>query len=497
MPHTVALYDTAALRALERRASQALGDDYELMRRAGQAAWRHVLEHWPQAQRIVVACGPGNNGGDGYVLAAHALAAGRDVRVLRLAGHAPRSPQARRACADYLRAGGRVDEFAGDQPGAGVPEADVLVDALFGIGLARAPDAESAALIAAVNAAPAAVLALDVPSGVDADRGSTPGAAVRAARTLQFIAPHCGLATGAALDHAGACEVATLGLDPAALAAVAPAAGALDATALGDWLHARPRDSHKGDNGHVLCIGGEHGSGGAIMLCAQAALRGGAGLVSVATRSGHVAALLARQPEAMVHAVDSTQSLASLLQRASVIAIGPGLGQGDWGRMLLDAAVASGKPLLLDADALNLLAAFPLALTADTILTPHPGEAARLLGIDAARVQSDRYAAARSLAARHGCVVVLKGAGTVVGAPQRMPFVVAAGNPGMAVGGMGDLLSGVIAALRAQGLDPFDAAACGALLHAVAGDDAARDGARGMLPTDLLPHLRRRANPPT
>jgi NAD(P)H-hydrate epimerase len=184
-----------------------------------------------------------------------------------------------------------------------------------------------------------------------------------------------------------------------------------------------------------------------------------------------------------------------MLQRADVVAIGPGMGQGEWGRMLLDATLAAGKPLLLDADALNLLAASPRTLATDTVLTPHPGEVARLLGSSSAQVQADRHAVARALAERHGCVVVLKGAGTIVAAPQRTPCVVAAGNPGMAVGGMGDLLSGVIAALRAQGMDAFDAAACGALLHAAAGDAAVAEGARGMLPTDLLPWLRRCANP--
>ena len=492
MPHATAMYDTAALRVLEQRAARALADDGVLMQRAGLAAWHCLLEHWPQAQRIVVACGPGNNGGDGYVLATHALAAGRGVRVLRLAAHAPRSAQARRAHAGFEGCGGQVEVFA-DR----LPEADVVVDALFGIGLARAPDPEPAAMIGAINAAGAPVLALDVPSGVDVDRGCVPGIAVRATRTLQFIAPHPGLATGAALDHAGSCGVAMLDLDRSLLREVPVAAYAIAAEALGGWLRPRARDSHKGDNGHVLCIGGDHGSGGAIVLCAQAALRGGAGLASVATRPEHVSALLARQPEAMVHAVDSVQALAPLLQRADVVAIGPGLGQGEWSRMLLDAALASSKPLLLDADALNLLAASPRELPASTILTPHPGEAARLLGIDTAQVQADRYAAAHALAGRHGCVVVLKGAGTIVMAPQRTAYVVAAGNPGMAVGGMGDLLGGVIAALRAQGLDAFDAAACGALLHAVAGDAAAAGSTRGMLPTDLLPWLRQCANPRT
>jgi NAD(P)H-hydrate epimerase len=262
------------------------------------------------------------------------------------------------------------------------------------------------------------------------------------------------------------------------------------------WLPPRPRDSHKGANGHVLCIGGDHGSGGAIVLCAQAALRTGAGLASVATRAAHVPALLARQPEAMAHAVESADALAPLFARASMIAIGPGLGQGEWGRAMLAAALAASKPLVLDADALNLLAAAPRALPAGTILTPHPGEAARLLDSDIASVQGDRNAAALALVQRYGAVVVLKGAGTIVAAPGRVPRVVAAGNPGMATGGMGDLLTGVIGALRAQGLDAFDAASCGALLHAHAGDLAAReDGMRGLLPSDLLPWLHRCANP--
>jgi NAD(P)H-hydrate epimerase len=247
----------------------------------------------------------------------------------------------------------------------------------------------------------------------------------------------------------------------------------------------------------VLCIGGDHGSGGAVVLCAQAALRTGAGLASVATREAHVAAVLARQPEAMARAVESAGALVPLLARADVVAIGPGLGQGEWGRDMLAAALASSKPLVLDADALNLLAASPQALPPGTILTPHPGEAARLLGSDARAVQADRSGAAHALAQRHGAVVVLKGAGTIVAAPDRGQRIAAAGNPGMATGGMGDLLTGAIAALRAQGLEPFDAASCGALLHAHAGDIAAREGMRGLLPSDLLPCLRSAANPPT
>ena len=481
------LYDTDALRALESRGIASCdGDAFALMARAGQAGWRCVLKHWPRAQRIVVACGPGNNGGDGYVLAKHALENGRDVRVLRIAP--PSTPLALRACEEYIAAGGPFAETLGG--------ADLIVDALFGIGLSCAPDAGVSALIRAINAHPAAVLALDVPSGIDARNGSAPGAAVVADRCLQFIARHRGLRTGAALDHAGELELAGLDLPPSVFDGIAPAAFAYRADALHGFFPLRPRDSHKGRNGHVLCVGGDAGSGGAILLATDAALRCGAGLASTATRAAHVPALLSRRPEAMAHAVEGATELEPLLERADVVAIGPGLGQGEWGRSLFAVVLACGKPRVFDADALNLLAQASPRLTERDVITPHPGEAARLLGIATADVQRDRIEAARRLCERYGAQVVLKGAGSVVASKDAAPAVICAGNPGMAVGGMGDLLTGCIAALLAQGFPPRDAAIAGALLHASAGDAAARDeGERGLLPSDLLPWMRRLANP--
>ncbi|GAA5075943.1 NAD(P)H-hydrate dehydratase [Lysobacter panacisoli] len=487
-PFAQALHGAVALRTVEARAAVALGDAFELMRRAGQAAWRDLLAHWPQAQRIVVVCGPGNNGGDGYVLARHAHEAGREVTVVRWPDAAPRSELAMRAVEAF---GGRVIAFDGR-----LPDGDVIVDALFGIGLSRAPDESAQALIAAINRAGVHVLALDVPSGLDAERGSVPGAAVVATRTVEFMACKGGLRTGAALDHTGALALATLGLNASDFAGCEPIAERITPMDLSRWLGPRPRDSHKGRNGRVLCIGGEHGSGGAIMLCAQAALRSGAGLVEVATRERHVAPLLARLPEAMAHEVGDEAALREALGRADAIALGPGLGRNEWGLQLYERAVASGKPLLLDADALNLLATKPFALPADAVMTPHPGEAARLLGSTTADIQRDRFAAAHALSERYACVVVLKGAGTIVAASHETPRVIGAGNPGMAVGGMGDVLSGVIAALRAQGMNAFDAASSGALLHAAAGDAAAHEGGeRGLLPSDLMPWLRHFVNP--
>ena len=486
------LYAPDQLRELEARGIAACGGDgFVLMARAGLAAWQQLLKHWPHARRLVVACGPGNNGGDGYVLARHALASGLDARVLRLDAHAPRTPLAMQAHDAFVGAGGQVECFDGDLGGA-----DVLVDAVFGIGLSRAPDAHANALIEAINRHPAPVFSLDVPSGIDARSGDAPGVAVIAARTLQFIARHRGLRTGIALDHAGDLALAALDLPETVFEGIEPAALALRADALPGFFSLRPRDSHKGTNGHVLCIGGDHGSGGAILLAAEAALRSGAGLLSVATRASHVPALLARRPEAMAHAVDDVAQLAPLLARAGVIALGPGWGQGEWGRQLLEAVLASEAPRVVDADALNLFASSGHRLRAQDVATPHPGEAARLLGIPTSEVQRDRFAAARALQERLGCVVVLKGAGSIIASANAPSTVICAGNPGMAVGGMGDVLTGVIAALLAQGMTSADAASAGALLHAAAGDAAAReDGERGLLPSDLMPWLRRLANP--
>lgn len=490
MPELAELFDIAAARRLDAQASALLGDGgASLMQQAGLAAWHCLLERWPQAQRIGVVVGAGNNGGDGYVLAGLARAAGRQVTVLRLATDAPATTLSQQAEQAFIAAGGAVAHFDG-----GLPQVDLLVDALFGIGLNRAPAGGAADLINAITALGLPVLSLDVPSGVDAQTGNVPGVAICAAVTLQFIVRHQGLYTGAALEHVGGRRLAALELPAGGDQGVQHSAECWQQPRLRAQLPARRANTHKGESGHVLCVGGNLGSGGAVMLASESALRAGAGLVSVATRAAHVAPLLARLPEAMVHAVQDAQDLQALLPRAGVIAIGPGLGQDDWAHELWRQVLASGKPLVIDADALNLLAKVPQP-PGDAILTPHPGEAARLLGLSTAQVQADRFTAAKALADRFHAVVVLKGAGSVVAAPDSVPRVIAAGNPGMAVGGMGDLLTGIIAALRAQGLGAFDAASTGALLHSLAGDAAASDGQRGLLPTDLLAPLRRLVNP--
>ncbi|OWQ65861.1 NAD(P)H-hydrate dehydratase [Stenotrophomonas maltophilia] len=490
MANLADLFDSAAARALDAQASALAAEGgWGLMAQAGQAAWQCLLQHWPEAQRIGVVVGAGNNGGDGLVLARHARKAGRAVTVIALPGKPPATSLAQRAASEFKSDGGSTADFDGT-----LPEADIWVDALFGLGFDRAPEGAAQALIAALNAQTAPVLALDVPSGVDADRGAVPGVAVRAALTLQFIVAHRGLYSGDALDHCGQKVLAPLQLPAAAWQGVVPAAEHWTQARLPALLPPRRANTHKGESGHVLCVGGNHGSGGAIAMAAEAALRAGAGLLSLATRRDHVGPLLARLPEAMTHALEDGDVLPALLDKARVVAIGPGLGQDEWARAMFAQVLDSDKPLVVDADALNLLAQDPRALP-EAILTPHPGEAARLLDCSTTDIQADRYRCAQALAERFHAVVVLKGAGSIVTAPGQVPRLIAAGNPGMAVGGMGDLLTGIIASLRAQGLAAFDAAAAGALLHALAGDAAAADGARGMLPTDLLVPLRQLANP--
>jgi len=487
--NTTALYTVAQVRAFDRAAIETHGiAGYELMQRAAAAAFAHLRMKWPQARRIVVLCGSGNNGGDGYVLARLALVAGFDVGVVA-AEPVRAGGDAARAHAGWVDAGGRTADV-----GPALADADVYVDALFGTGLTRAPKGVALDLIEQVNRAQGPTLALDVPSGVDADTGNVAGVAVNATATITFVARKRGMFTGAARDYCGEIVLDDLAIPAAAFADARADAGLLDADALTALLPRRAANAHKGNFGHVLAIGGDLGFGGAIRLAGEAALRVGAGLVSVATRAEHVGALNAARPELMASGVGGPQELEPLLQRASVIALGPGLGQRAWGHALWHTAIAAGKPVVLDADGLNLLARDRLSLPANTVLTPHPGEAARLLGCDTGAIAADRFAAVREVARRHQCVSVLKGAGTLIATPHGEVAVCSWGNPGMASGGMGDVLTGVIAGLLAQGLDAYRATCIGVALHARAGDSAARDGECGLLAGDLFGPLRAMRN---
>jgi hydroxyethylthiazole kinase-like uncharacterized protein yjeF len=268
----------------------------------------------------------------------------------------------------------------------------------------------------------------------------------------------------------------------------------LDKNLLSTVFSPRTRDAHKGDFGHVLIIGGDYGMGGAVRLSAEAALRVGAGLVSVATHPEHVALVSSACPEVMCHGIEKASAVEPLLDKASVVIVGPGLGKTKWSRHLFELAMTVDLPTVVDADALNLLSESP-CVAHNWILTPHPGEAARLLQQDIESVEADRIESANALVNRFGGVVVLKGAGTIIEMENELPAICPYGNPGMATAGMGDVLSGVIGGLLAQHFSLLSAAKIGVLLHAVAGDEAARvAGERGLIATDLMPYLHRLVN---
>ncbi|UXI66907.1 NAD(P)H-hydrate dehydratase [Tahibacter amnicola] len=486
---TAALYTTGQMRRIDAYAIEALGvSGPELMRRAAQGALEVVLSRWGGASRIVVCCGPGKNGGDGYWLAYLLRELGRNVSVIALGE--PADPDAAQAREAFREIGGIIDAFD-EESNLGSP--DIFVDALLGIGLTRPVEGAAALLVERINHSGIPVLALDIPSGLSADTGARMGACVSATATVSFIGWKRGLFTGAGPEVSGSRQLATLNL-PAAVFEAESAGAYIMGPECTAGLGLRARDAHKGLFGHVLAIGGDHGMGGAIRLAAEAALRCGAGLVSVATREEHVPGLLAARPELMANAVSGQQELDPLLKRANVIALGPGLGIRAWGHSLWHRALESGKPVVLDADALNLLALHPRTFEGPAVLTPHPGEAARLLGTTVTEIQANRYAAVRAIADRFNAVVVLKGAGSLITAAEESIAVCPWGNPGMASGGMGDVLTGVIAALIAQGMPGPEAARLGSAVHARAGDMAAREGQRGLLASDLFGHFRQLLN---
>jgi NAD(P)H-hydrate epimerase len=323
---------------------------------------------------------------------------------------------------------------------------------------------------------------------LSADTGRILGAAVRADLTVTFIGLKLGLFTGDAADVVGELVFNDLQASPESFNGVAISARRLTASSL-PRLTGRAPTSHKGKFGHVLLIGGDRGFGGAILLSAQSALRSGAGMVSLATRSEHVPAALARLPEVMTLGTHSANQLMGLLEQASVLVVGPGLGQAAWGRSLLSAAANAPLPQVWDADALNLLAKGGLALPAGCVITPHPGEAARLSGISTAHVQADRFSVARELSKKYSAVVVLKGAGSLIASPDGRLALCDRGHPAMATAGLGDVLAGLIGALLAQGMEAFDAACLAVWLHASAGEHQGKLG-RGLAASDLIPAIR-------
>ena len=474
-----ALYCCEQIRACEKLAlTQYHLDEQELMARAGLAAFTQLQCLYPGVTCIAVFCGAGNNAGDGYVLARLAHEAGLSVIVYQCKTISDLPPTAQYAAFSALDAGVDCQPF--DEPLDS--EVEVIVDALLGIGLKGPVHGNMALAIDQINASDLPVLSLDVPSGLNADSGCVASIAVKAEHTVTFIALKTGFYTADGPDYCGLVHCCSLQLE-ACIAKQKPSA--FLSTTLAP-LKSRLNNSHKGDYGHVLVVGGGTGMPGAVLLAAKAALRTGAGAVTVATWPSHVPGIFSALPEAMVVGVESVALLEPFLERATVCVLGPGLGESSWAKALFAHSINAPLPLVVDASALRLLAKAPQR-DDHWILTPHPGEAAALLACKTTSVQDNRYEASAEIQRRYGGVVVLKGAGTVVQSGTDEAWVCARGNPAMASAGMGDVLSGIIAGLCAQGLSLTESARQGVYAHALAGDKIVQQmGGAGMLASDLI-----------
>ena len=488
--HDTPVYRTEEIRRIEALAA-GRSDPPHLMERAGLAAAELARDLAGSGKRIVVIAGPGNNGGDALVLARHLKAWWFNVAVLFTGDAKKLSPDAAAAHGAWQQSGGAfVDALPPPY------DCELVVDGLFGIGLQRELGGRYTELVSFMNSVPCPVLALDVPSGIESDTGRVLGCAVRAAHTITLIGLKPGLLTLEGPEHCGTVHVAALGLDARAL--VAPHGHVIGPEIVQLALPARRLNTHKGDYGSVGIVGGAPGMVGAALLAGRAALKLGAGRVYVGLTASDAPGVDPVQPELMLRPADEVLALEHLTS----LAVGPGLGVSANAQNQLRSALASALPLVLDADALNLIAAtedLQSALTgrsAPTLLTPHPAEASRLLGITTPEVQRDRVAAALELTATYHCGVVLKGAGSVCAWPDTRWAINTSGNPGMASAGMGDVLTGFVAALLAQGAAADIALAAGVYLHSAAADAAVEGGSGpiGLTASDVIEAARKLVN---
>lgn len=487
----ISLYRAEQVRHGERAVAQVMQlEMYQLMERAGQAVFSALTDKYPDTAFVLVCCGGGNNGGDGYVVARLAREHGLNVQLWHLGDIAQLTGDAATARDAWLAAGGAIEV-----PHADVPErVEVIIDALLGTGLKGSVRSDCAALIQTINRAISPVVAVDVPSGLCADTGAHSGLVVQADITVTFIGVKQGLCTGQAARYCGEIQFAGLGAAEAFQHVTEPASIRIDERQILRHLPVRDRSAHKGHYGRILCVGGDLGMAGAIRLAAEASARTGAGLTAVITQPDNVGFIVTARPEIMVQGwQEKAHEINQRLDWSDVVVIGPGLGLSDWSKSLFFYLHASEKKTVLDADGLNLLSLSP-DYKNNRILTPHPGEAARLLHMTVKEVEADRFHAVQLLQQKYGGVAVLKGAGTLIYDGQQL-WICTEGNPGMATGGMGDVLSGIIGALLGQGLSLSCAACVGVWIHSKAADMCAREGERGMLASDLFPYIRQLVNP--
>jgi NAD(P)H-hydrate epimerase len=480
------LYTTQQTKEIELRAQKKMNIlGFQLMLKAAEASLHIIKKYYTSVNKITVLCGAGNNAGDGYLLAKLAMESTYQVNLISAIDPANLNGDVFLAKEAFIQAGGNITL---DLEALHLTT-DLFIDALLGTGLNRTISGDFADVIQILNQSETAIFSLDIPSGLNADTGNIMGMAVQAERTLTFITHKQGLYTGLAVDYVGEILFSDLGVSFEVIEA-SNSTNYLINTLL---LAKRKRSAHKGDFGHSLVIGGDQHYAGAIQLAAKAALNCGSGLVSVVTHKANTQSLVMTSPELMAYGVADLTEITNLLDRATALVLGPGLGQGNWGKNLWLSVINLAIPKVLDADALNLLAKMPL-YSNNWILTPHPGEAARLLNCTIKEILNDRFDAVRRLQNKYGGVCILKGAGTLIFDGKKI-FINSTGNPGMASGGMGDVLAGLIGGLLAQKLSLKYAAIAGTYLHGLAADNAAELlGERGLRASHVLEKIQQVVN---
>lgn len=501
--------DAEATRQIDRSATEDFGiPSLVLMENAAIGVADALVESFPEVAAVAIFCGPGNNGGDGLALARHLTIRGYQVQAYLLTTGRPLSPDAQTQLNICQSMGIAPREIAPDDDLHHAVDTarrvDLLVDALLGIGLTRPLTGQLAELVEALNDLPLPRLAIDLPSGLNASKSEIPGVHLEATLTVTFAAPKIAHVLSPAAEAVGELVVADLGVPGELIEHAAGDLHVLLGEELGARLMTRPLTSHKGDFGHVLIVAGSEGKAGAAILAARGAVRGGAGLVTVAAPQTIVQTVDLGSVESMTLPLPVTadgglapESVDRILEFAAdkqAMALGPGLGLAPATvEVVQRVSLVARLPVVLDADALN---GFGTAFErlrerqAATVLTPHPGELSRLLGVSTADIQADRVAAARSAAARSGALVVLKGHQSLVASPEGAVFINGTGNPGMATGGTGDVLTGLIVSLVGQGYEAATAAQLAVHLHGLAGDLAAEsEGLYGLRAGDLLARL--------
>ncbi|WP_434763895.1 NAD(P)H-hydrate dehydratase [Vibrio fortis] len=481
------LYLSDTIRQGEKRVAKLLGIPmYELMERAGESVFSVIQQRYEHCRRILVVTGTGNNGGDGYVVARLALMSGYKVTLWQVGSSQKISGDAKSAEQLFLSAGGKVQE-----PNFEVDDSiDLIVDGILGTGLTGKLRESAESVITTLNKSSCPVISIDVPSGLNSDTGRQLGTTVKANATVTFIALKRGLVTAQARSHVGELLFAGLSIDRAFADHNAPNA-LLTSSRWLDRLKVRAQDSHKGSHGRLLVVGGGDGMSGAAYLAAAASLRSGTGLLASIVHQSSCFPMRSLLPEAMVSDVEQ---LSERLEWCTSICVGVGLSRLDWGKNAYEAVMsrAYDMPKVIDADGLYWLAQDDLDARPieNTVITPHPGEAAMLLNCSVKDVEADRYLSIKKLCQKYRCVTVLKGAGTLISDGHKT-VVCHAGNAGMATGGMGDVLAGVISSLLAQGYQPIDAAILGSVIHSMAADHNANTyGQVGMMASDVLGSIR-------